>query len=106
MPGLIQGQVQPTNFTTHSPKTAEQLTNQMPKLKEAISEFESLFIFFLIKTMRHASYAMTGKKDDSIHTFMIDQQLAWVLAKHGGIGLSSLLLDQLKEKVRHESLKP
>lgn len=86
-------------------ESTNQRINQSTNLKEAISEFESHFIFLLLKTMRQTSHIITGKKDD-MHTFMMDQQLAWMLARHGGIGLSSALFNQLNGKVENESSEP
>ena len=71
-----------------------------PRLKETCSELESLFIFYLFKEMRATvpkTGFISGGKAEEIYTSMLDFKLAKDLSHKGGIGLSSLLLDQLSE---------
>ncbi len=68
------------------------------QLKEACFELESLFINYLLKEMRATipkSGFISGGKAEEIYTSMLDSQLAKEMASSGGIGLSSLLRDQL-----------
>lgn len=68
------------------------------QLKEACFELESLFINYLLKEMRATipkSGFISGGKAEEIYTSMLDSQLAKEMAFSGGIGLSSLLCDQL-----------
>jgi len=68
------------------------------RLKEACFELESLFINYLLKEMRATipkSEFISGGKAEEIYTSMLDSQLAKEMASRGGIGLSSLLRDQL-----------
>ena len=69
-----------------------------PRLKEACSELESLFVYYLIKEMR-ATIPKTGfiggGKAEEIYTSMLDVQMAKDLSSKGGIGLSSMLLEQI-----------
>ncbi|MCJ7615162.1 MAG: rod-binding protein [Desulfobacterales bacterium] len=68
------------------------------RLKEACFELESLFINYLLKEMRATipkSGFISGGKAEEIYTSMLDSQLAKEMASGGGIGLSSLLRDQL-----------
>lgn len=68
------------------------------RLKEACFELESLFINYLLKEMRATipkSGFISGGKAEEIYTSMLDSQLAKEMASRGGIGLSSLLCDQL-----------
>lgn len=68
------------------------------RLKEACIELESLFINYLLKEMRATipkSGFISGGKAEEIYTSMLDSQLAKEMAARGGIGLSSLLCDQL-----------
>jgi len=69
--------------------------------KEACLELESLFIYHLFKEMRATipkSEFLDGGTAEDIYTSMLDQQLAKELAFRGGIGISSVLLDQLGGK--------
>ena len=68
------------------------------QLKEACFELESLFIKHLLKEMRATiprSGCISGGKAEEIYTSMLDSQLAKEMAFSGGIGLSSLLCDQV-----------
>jgi flagellar protein FlgJ len=72
-----------------------------PQHKEACLELESLFIYHLFKEMRATipkSEFLNGGTAENIYTSMLDQQLARELASRGGIGISSVLLDQLGSK--------
>jgi flagellar protein FlgJ len=74
--------------------------------KEACSELESLFIYYLFKEMRATipkSGFISGGIAEDVYTSMLDQQLARELAFKGGIGISSLLFDQLGGKPEHRS---
>ena len=68
------------------------------KLKKACADFESIFINYMLKTMRRTipqsgTNKFTGK---DIYSSMIDRKVAEDLAKRGGgIGLQEMLLRQL-----------
>ncbi len=69
-----------------------------PQLRKACSELESLFIAYLLKEMRATipkSDFINGGKAEEIYTSMLDSEMARELSSKGGIGLSSILLDQL-----------
>ena len=70
------------------------------QLKEACFELESLFIKHLLQEMRATipkSEFVSGGKAEEIYTSMLDSQLAKEMAFSGGIGLSSLLCDQINK---------
>jgi len=72
--------------------------NDTKDIKEACAEFESLFISFMLKTMRDTipkSGLLNGGMAEDVYTSMLDQELAKKMAERGGIGLSSLLVRQL-----------
>jgi flagellar protein FlgJ len=68
------------------------------KLKKACADFESIFIDYMLKTMRRTipqsgTNKFAGK---DIYSTMIDRKVAENLAKRGGgIGLQEMLLRQL-----------
>lgn len=68
-------------------------------LKKAAKEFESLFIFEMLKAMRKTVpedglfQGITGK--DTYMT-IVDQQLASAMAEQGGIGLADILLKHME----------
>ncbi|MCK4467448.1 MAG: rod-binding protein [Desulfobacterales bacterium] len=72
------------------------------KLKKACADFESIFINYMLKTMRltipqSGTNKFAGK---DIYSSMIDQKVAEDLAKRGGgIGLQEMLLRQLKSGI-------
>ena len=71
------------------------------KLKKACADFESIFINYMLKTMRRAipqsGHKFPGK---DIYSTMIDQKVAEDLAKRGGgIGLQEMLLRQLGSEI-------
>ena len=77
-----------------------------PQLRKACSELESLFIAHLLKEMRATipkSDFINGGKAEEIYTSMLDSEMARELSSKGGIGLSSILLDQLGR--RQEEVK-
>jgi len=68
------------------------------KLESACAEMESLFITYLLKEMRatiNKSGFISGGRAEDIFTSLLDVELAKRISERGGIGLSSILLDQL-----------
>lgn len=68
------------------------------KMKEACLEFESMFIYYLLKEMRATvpkSGFISGGKAEDCYTSLLDQELAKELSSKGGIGLASLMRGQL-----------
>jgi flagellar protein FlgJ len=71
------------------------------RLKEVCHELESLFIGHLLKEMRATvakSGFLSGGRAEELYTSMLDNQLAKELSAKGGIGLATLLLDNLEDK--------
>ncbi len=72
------------------------------RLKGVCKEFESLFLSYLLKTMRKTipkSGLLEGGIGEELFTHIIDQNLALHLAKEEGLGLSSLLWQSLGQEV-------
>ncbi len=70
------------------------------KLQETCSELESLFINYLLKEMRQTiekSGFLSGGRAEEIYTSMLDTHMAKEFAHKGGIGLSSMFMEQLKQ---------
>ncbi len=68
---------------------------------EVASEFESLFIYYMLKTMRNSvmeSDLFGDGRGENIYKSMLDNELARVLAKGDGVGLKVLLERQLMDK--------
>ena len=71
------------------------------KLRETCAQFESIFITYLMKSMRKATgvEGFPGSSYESkIVTSMFDENLSISIAKNGGIGLGKILLEQLRTR--------
>ena len=69
------------------------------ELRKACSEFESVFIAFLLKEMRATvdkSGLIDGGKSEQLYESMMDAQLARKIASTGGFGLAKMLYEQLR----------
>ena len=69
-----------------------------PRLRAACVEMESLFINYLLKEMRatvNKSGFISGGQAEEIFTSLLDVELSQKISANGGIGLSSILLEQL-----------
>lgn len=74
--------------------------NQDPeRLEKIASEFESQFIYLLLKTMRETvskSDFLHSMKGEDIYYSIHDYEIAKEASRHQGIGLAALLLKELK----------
>ncbi|MEJ2164381.1 MAG: rod-binding protein [Desulfobacterales bacterium] len=69
-----------------------------PRLHGVCTEMESLFINYLIQEMRATidkSGFISGGRAEEIFTSMLDVELSRKISSSGGIGLSSILEEQL-----------
>jgi Rod binding domain-containing protein len=72
-----------------------------PKLKGACEEMEALFLHHLLSEMRKTvakSGLLDGGRAEEIYTSLMDAELAQQMARDGGLGLSSLLLQQTRAR--------
>jgi len=72
-----------------------------PQLRAACMEMESLFINYLFKEMRatiEKSGFISGGRAEEIFTGLLDVEQSRKISAAGGIGLSSILLEQLGGK--------
>jgi flagellar protein FlgJ len=70
------------------------------KLKRTCSEFESLFITHMLKSMRSAvtEDGLLGNSNESrIVRSMFDENLALAMAEGKGMGLGKMLFESLKD---------
>ena len=105
----IQGSI-PFKHTQSSAEGSQiQNENQEPtKLEAACTEFESLFIFYMLKEMRNTvnkSGYLDGGKAEELYTSMMDTQLAKKLSVEKGIGIAKILQEQLTGGFWAENLK-
>jgi flagellar protein FlgJ len=69
------------------------------ELKDASKQFESLLLNFMIREMRATvpeSKLFPPSMTEEIFTGMMDEQIAGEMAQSGGIGISRMIVDQLK----------
>jgi Rod binding domain-containing protein len=72
------------------------------KFTKAATEFESFFIFYMLKTMRQAvpkSGLIDTRHSDTFLSLM-DQEVAGLAAKRGGFGLAKALEKQLFQTIQ------
>jgi len=64
--------------------------------KKAATEFESFFLFYMMKTMRQAIPKSDLIRSNATDTYkgMFDQEIANLAAKRGGLGLAKVLESQ------------
>lgn len=76
--------------------------NDPQKLKQACSDFESLFVYYLVKEMRATvpkSGLFSGGSAEEAYTSMMDLQLSKDIAEKRGIGISEALFRRLYDDV-------
>jgi flagellar protein FlgJ len=72
-----------------------------PRLQAACAEMESLFLSHLLKEMRatvEKSGFISGGQAEEIFTSLLDVEISKKMSAAGGIGLSTILLEQLAGK--------
>lgn len=79
------------------------LTPGKPALRQGESEdaseaFEALFVGEIFKAMRATVHESDDNFGKSVFTSMLDEQLAHHIAESGGLGLTSVLHQELDEK--------
>ena len=71
------------------------------KLRKACADFESLFLNYMLKSMRSSvpEGGITGQSEEGkMFQSMFDENLANEISSSGGLGLGDILLKQLSER--------
>ncbi len=81
---------------------------QAGDLASAAAQFESLFIDWMLKSMREATAVLSedsylSSNEVSMHQEMLDHQLAIHLSERGGLGLRELIQAQLDPRAAPEA---
>jgi flagellar protein FlgJ len=74
----------------------------LKKLEKVSRDFESIFLGYLLKTMRQAvpkSDFFGHTREQEIFGAMRDEELAKGMAEAGGIGLAEMMVQQLKRQI-------
>lgn len=98
-----QNIMEQTKSAEFAPK---QKKDDLQKIKKACREFESVFTYYLLKTMRETvpknSYLGVSSGKDT-YNMLMDQKVAEELSKHGdGLGLQKVLFEQLTKNYSKE----
>jgi len=81
---------------------ASSLKDTPENLKKAAQEFESFFIYYLLKEMRKTvpqNPMFHGGRAEEIFQEMLDERLALTFAQAGGIGLAPIIYQQLSRQI-------
>ena len=72
------------------------------KLREACQQMESVFLNQMLAQMRKCTGAgedsLFGSKDQEMFNGMLDQERAKAWSQNGGVGLASILFEQMKNQ--------
>jgi len=95
--GLPRGDITSGTRADKSPTDDRELR----QMKKACQDFESIFIYMLLKTMRESlpKREISGQAE-GIYVSIGDQELARSIASGRGIGLGNMLFEQLKTRIR------
>ena len=91
-----------TSPMTRGRKAEDQLTSSsdLKALEKACKDFESIFLYTLLKTMRQSLPKTDGiGQSRDMYTSMGDLELARSLAHGRGIGLGEMLFEQLRNRI-------
>jgi len=86
--------------------TSKQRQAELQKINKACQDFESIFTYYLLKTMRQTvpknpGFGSLSGKDT--YNMIIDQKVAEDLSRRGnGLGLQKVLFEQLTKNIPKE----
>lgn len=78
------------------------------KLEKACADFESIFLSYMLKTMREGVSRidpLSKSHESKILYAMYDEKLSEEIAGSGGIGLANILLEKLRNRLKAEGGK-
>jgi peptidoglycan hydrolase FlgJ len=94
----IQG-LAPAKIDQDTDKNAKERLEKEKKLKKACADFESIFIYHMLKKMRSTvpkSALVNGMTGKDTYQMMMDQKVSEELSNKGGLGLQKMLSNQIK----------
>ena len=83
-------------------RTPQEKAAAMAKLEKVSKDFESIFIGYMLKTMRDAvpkSDFFGDSREQDIFGSMRDEEMSKNMAKAGGIGIAKIMVEQLKRQI-------
>lgn len=92
------------DFGAYGALRAKAQRDQGGALQETAQQFEAMFLQMVMKSMRATVTKSDLFNSQSMETYeaMYDRELATVMARRGGIGLSAMLTQQLDSGARPE----
>jgi flagellar protein FlgJ len=87
---------------TQGAKTPAEKAAAMQKLEKVSKDFESIFIGYLLKSMRDTvpkSEFFGHSREQEIFGSMRDEEMAKGMSRAGGIGIAKIMVDQLKRQI-------
>ena len=94
------GQVINVGFSASRAINSSHQEHDLPTLHQACQRLESVFISYLLESMRKTVPETNKGVHKSIYTSMMDTGIARVVAEGPGIGLASVLYRQLSQGER------
>jgi flagellar protein FlgJ len=79
------------------------------KLKKTCEDFESIFIYHLLKVMRKSipkSGLLDGGSQQDTYLSLFDEELSKSMAKKGGIGLGKILYENIMQQGKNRNFPP
>jgi peptidoglycan hydrolase FlgJ len=89
-----------TTVPSSDRSTTNEISVKDERLKKACADFESIFIYYMFKTMRKTvpeSGLLNKISGKDTYEMMMDQKVAEELAGKGGMGLQKMLFNQVKK---------
>lgn len=99
---LIKGEQKITKEALLKEKQKVLNFQEEQKLKKACQDFESFFLYYLLKQMRQATFGgglLEQTRPMQLYQGMFDEAIADKIAKSKGIGLSQMLYEQIKQNL-------
>jgi peptidoglycan hydrolase FlgJ len=105
---ITQPAVQQKNTADISKSTDSELSEeQRSRLKKACADFESIFFYYMLKSMRNTvpkGGLMGNSPGKDTYTMMFDQKISEEMAKtNKGTGLQKVLYNQMVKAIKNNS---
>jgi peptidoglycan hydrolase FlgJ len=97
-----------TQLTDVSNVVSKQKKDDLQKTKKACKDFETIFTYYLLKTMRQtvpksSSTSLSSLSGKDTYNMLMDQKVAEEFSKKGdGMGLQKMLFEQLTKNYPKE----
>ncbi len=85
-----------------TPEISDAQRKELEKLDKTCRDFESLFVYQMLKTMRktvHKTNLVGGGQAEEIFADMLDQERSKEVSQKKGMGMAELLFSQLSRAV-------